>query len=102
MKWHKKLYCGTSITQPGWTKFQISFNKKSKGYYCIALSNQKDTLLDIYESQFLRTTNLDTHDLYIIGIAGSKTEAYDVVRDIIEDVYMHTRSYDIKSFLAIE
>ena len=102
MKWHKKLYCGTSITQPGWIKFQISYGKKSKGYYCIALSNQRENLLDIYESQFLRTTHLDTHDLHIIGIAGSKTEAYDVVRDIIEDVYIHTKSYDIKSFLAIE
>ena len=102
MKWHKKLYCGSSIVQPQWTKFQIVYGKKSKGYYCIALSNHDENLLDIYESQFLRTTKLSTDDLYIIGIAGSKSEAYDVVRDIIEDVYIHTKKFNIKNFLAIK
>lgn len=102
MKWHKKLYYGTSILQPQWAKFQINFGKKSKGYYCIALSKSSENLLDIYESQFLRTIHLNTDDVYIIGIAGSKSEAYDVVRDIIEDVYLKTRGYDIKNFLAIE
>lgn len=102
MKWHKKLYCGASIDQPKWTKFQISHGKKSKGYYCIALSDYKENLLDIYESQFLRTTKLDIKDLYIIGIAGNKSEAYEVVRDIIEDVYINTHGYNIKNFLAIE
>ena len=101
MKWHKKLYCGPSIDQIQWTKFQISHGKKSKGYYCIALSSYENNLLDIYESQFLRTTRLDTKDIYIIGLAGSKSEANEVVRDIIADVYVHTKGFDIKQFLGI-
>ena len=102
MKWHKKLYCGATITLPKWSKFQINHGKQPKGYYCIALSDHNENLLDIYESCFLRTTHLKTDDIYIIGIAGSKSEAYDVVRDIIEDVYVHTKGFDIKNFLAIE
>ena len=101
MKWHKKLYCGASIDHEKWTKYQISFGKKSKGYYCITLSDNKENLMDIYESQFLRTTRLCIDDLYIIGIAGSKSEAYEVVRNIIEDVYIHTHGFDLKTFLEI-
>lgn len=101
MKWHKKLYSGASIEQIQWAKFQIIYGKKSKGYYCIALSSHKDNLLDIYESQFLRTTNLNTDDLYIIGIASDKSEAFEVVRNIIEDVYVHTQGFNIKEYLRI-
>ena len=101
MKWHKKLYCGASIEHVKWAKFQIAHGKKPKGYYCIALATQKDSLLDIYESRFLRTTHLSTDDIYIIGIAKEKSEAHEVVRQIIEDVYIHTKGFDIRKFLGI-
>lgn len=41
-------------------------------------------------------------DLRIIGVASDKKEAFDVVRDIIEDVYVHTRGFDIKGYLGIQ
>ena len=101
MKWHKTLYCGTSIEQVQWARFQIIYGKKSKKYYCIALSDQNENLLDIYESRFLRTTHLNTDDIYIVGIAKEKIEAYEVVRQIIEDVYIHTGGFNIREFLGI-
>ena len=101
MRWHKKLYCGASIDHVKWVKFQIAHGKKSKGYYCIALAAQKNDLLDIYESKFLRTTHLNTDDIYIIGVAKDKAEAHEVVRQIIEDVYIHTGGFDLKEFLGI-
>lgn len=101
MKWYKKLYLGESIKQEKWARFQIAFGKKPKGYYCISLSNCPENLLDIYPSQFLRTPDMNTDGIYIVGLASDKTEAFDVVRDIIEDVYVHTRGFDIKSYLGI-
>ena len=101
MKWHKKLYCGSSIKHIKWAKYQIAHGKNPKGYYCIALAAQKDSLLDIYESKFLRTTRLNTDDIYIIGVAKEKQEAHEVVRQIIEDVYIHTGGFDLKTFLGI-
>lgn len=44
---------------------------------------------------------MNTDGIYIVGLASDKTEAFDVVRDIIEDVYVHTRGFDIKSYLGI-
>ncbi|WP_405320749.1 hypothetical protein [Frisingicoccus sp.] len=101
MKWYKKLYVGASIKQPKWVRFQVTYGKKMKGYYCIALSANGHNLLDIYESKFLRTPNMNTENIFIVGVAGNKTEAYDVVRSIIEDVYIHTRGFDIKNYLGI-
>lgn len=102
MKWYKNLYVGESIKQPKWVRFQIAHGKKPKGYYCITLSANDHNLLDMYESRFLRTPNMNTENIYIVGLAGDKTEAYDVVKSIIEDVYIHTRGFDIKQYLGIK
>lgn len=102
MKWYKKLYLGESIKQVKWVQFKITYSKKAEGYYCIALSENKDNLLDIYPSKFLRTPGLKGNWPCIIGIASGRSEAFDVVRDIIEDVYVHTRGFDIKSYLGIQ
>lgn len=100
MKWYKKLYHSDSIKQVKWTKYQILYGKKSN-YYCIALASHKNNLLDIYESRFLRTTVLNLDDLYVLGIAKNKKEAYEVVRQIIEEVYKHTGAFDIRRYLNI-
>lgn len=101
MKWYKKLYLGESIKQAKWVRFQITFGKKPKGYYCISLSNCPENLLDIYPSQFLRTPDMDTDHIYIVGLASDRAEAFDVVRDIIEDVYIHTHGFDLRNYLGI-
>lgn len=101
MKWYKKLYLGESIKQDRWLRFQITYGKHSKGYYCIALSDSPKNLLDIYPSQFLRTPGMNTDNIYVVGLARDKQEAFDVVRNIIEDVYIHTHGFDIKNHLGI-
>lgn len=101
MKWYKKLYSGESVKQPKWARFQIVYGKKPKRYYCIALSANDHNLLDIYESRFLKTPGMDTENIYVLGIAGEKAEAFEVVRQIIEDVYIHTGGFDIKQYLGI-
>ena len=68
----------------------------------ITLPEQGENLLDIYPSRLLRTDGFNGEDLRIIGVASDKKEAFDVVRDIIEDVYVHTRGFDIKGYLGIQ
>lgn len=101
MIWYKKLYLGESIKQARWVKYKISYGKKTKGYYCITLSEHGKNLLDIYPSRLLCCDGFQSDDLCIIGVASDKKEAFDVVRDIIEDVYVHTRNFDIKGYLGI-
>ena len=102
MKWYKKLYLGESIKQAKWVQFKIAYGRKPQGYYCIVLSNQEQNLLDIYQSQFIRITDSENAKIHIVGLASSKKEAVEVVRKIIEDVYVHTHSFDIKAYLDIQ
>ncbi|MDD3221498.1 MAG: hypothetical protein EOM34_01290 [Clostridia bacterium] len=101
MKWYKKLYLGESIKQAKWVRFKIAYGRKPEGYYCIALSANDKNLLDIYPSLLLRKPVLDTNEIYILGLASTKKEAFNVVATIIEDVYVHTRGFDIKAYLGI-
>ena len=39
--------------------------------------------------------------MYIVGVASDKTEAFEVVRSIIEDVYLHTGGFDVRGYLGI-
>lgn len=102
MKWYKKLYLGESIKQVKWLQFKIAHGKKPAGYYCITLPENQKNLLDIYPSEFLRTPGMKADDLYIVGLASDKREAWEVIRSIIEDVYVHTRGFDIKAYLDIQ
>lgn len=102
MIWYKKLYLGESIKQARWVRYRISYGKKPQGYYCITLSEHKANLLDIYPSRLLRSEGFNSDALCIVGLASDKKEAFDVVRNIIEDVYVHTRGFDIKGYLGIQ
>ena len=44
---------------------------------------------------------MNTDKIYIVGLASDRKEAFDVVRDIIEDVYVHTHGFDLRSYLGI-
>lgn len=58
MIWYKKLYLGESIKQARWVRYQISYGKNPKGYYCITLPEQGQNLLDIYPSRWSWTDDL--------------------------------------------
>lgn len=44
---------------------------------------------------------MNTDRIYIVGLASDKSEAFEVVRDIIEDVYVHTHDFNIRNYLGI-
>ena len=102
MKWYKPLYVGESIKSVRFTQFQIDYRKKCKNYYCITLSKTDHALLEIYESRFFRMPGFDPDGFLILGLASNKKEAVDVVRNIIEDVYVHTHGFDIASYLNLD
>ena len=102
MKWYKKLYLGESIRQQSrMAKYQIAFGKHPEDYYCILLPENPKDLLDILPGRMFSGTRDRWKDQYIIGLAGDKAEAFEVVRQIIEEVYIRTGSLDIPAFLGI-
>ncbi len=101
MRWYKKLYLGDSIKQGMLTKYRMLYSKKYSNYYCITLPTGTDCLLDMYRVSLLKSRVIDRSKFTVIGIAASKKEAMEVVRVIIEDVYTHTRGFDVGQYLGL-
>jgi hypothetical protein len=93
MKWYRKLYLGENA----------KMNRFSIDTYLITLPSNDENLLDVFQANMLLQPYYKKadRDIFVIGIANGKDEAYEVVRDIIDDVYSHTGAFDIKKYLGI-
>lgn len=102
MKWYKKLYLGENAARSKYKVFgRIRAGKFCFDTYLIVLSTNPDNLLDIIPADMLLQPYFKKNrkDIFVVGIADGRDEAFLVVRDIIDDVYSHTGSFDIKSYL---
>lgn len=68
--------------------------------YCIALASNEENLFDIYNMgellfRYYRDSDVDIH---IVGLARTKDEAFELVRDIVQDVYTATGGFDVRKY----
>lgn len=101
MHWYKPLYMGEqAIKQKRKIIRAIKHQKFMPAACVIALSfNQKD-LLDIYPVCALMHKQFPKEKLYIVGLAADKEEAFQVVTQIIDEVYQTTGALDIRSWFV--
>lgn len=102
MKWYRKLYLGENAAKSKYKAFgRIRSNKFSFDTYLITLSSNTDNLLDIIPADMLLQPYFKKHksDIYVVGLADGKDEAFMVVRDIIDDVYSNTGAFGIREYL---
>ena len=55
--------------------------------------------MDIYPSIILTQSHYVNADLFVIGIAISKEEAYELMEKIVMDSYRLTGGFDIKGYI---
>lgn len=102
MRWYKNLYVGESLKNKTlYYKYILKYTKKLTGTYCIMPASGEKDLLDICHSELLGIDKFYSKDQLVVGIAGSKREAYDIVVDIITDSIRQTGSIDVKRFLGV-
>ncbi len=102
MKWYRKLYLGENAARSKYKVFgRIRSNKFSYDTYLITLPSDADNLLDIIPADMLLQPYLKKHksEIYVVGLADGKDEAFMVVKDIIDDVYSNTGAFDIRGYL---
>lgn len=95
------MYLGDSIELGMFTKYTMLYSKKYNDYYCITLPMGGGCLLDMYKVSLLKSRLIDRSGFTVVGLAADKKEAMEVVRDIIEDVYVHTRGFDVGQYLGL-
>jgi len=95
------MYLGESIKREGKRiKYKIIYHKRIYGYCLITLPSNPDNLFDIIYSETLSLPYYKERSFDVIGLAGSKTEAFELVGRIIQEVYRKTGGFDIKSYLG--
>ncbi|MCM1122705.1 MAG: hypothetical protein NC416_08980 [Eubacterium sp.] len=98
MKFYKNLYIGDTISNPGKIKRKLKKYAKLMNVYVIAYV-AKDRRLEIYHSIMLKQYYYKENPPYIIGIAGSRTEANEIIRRIAEEAMQKTGEADLIAYL---
>lgn len=106
MKWYRKLYLGDNAKDAKYKIIgKVRTNKFQFDTYLITLSNNPDNLLDIYLANFLlqphfkKSNFLD--DIYVVGIAKGRDEAFRLIEKIIFEVYSNTGEFKLREYLKI-
>ncbi|MCR5431195.1 MAG: hypothetical protein K6E95_01415 [Lachnospiraceae bacterium] len=74
---------------------------RSVNYYCLAFPSNKDNILDIYnmgEFLFAHYRKDYTSNIHIIGLADNRDEAAELARDIIDEVYRKSGTFDVERY----
>lgn len=97
MKFHKKLYVGSSIQNIGKVKWKLKHHAGQLGIFVIALSEGRDEL-DIFHCAFLQQKYYKCYPPCIVGIANGYDEALELLQKMILDVYRKTGGYRLKEY----
>ncbi len=101
MNWYKKLFAGESLGRSrSYYRFLIEHTKRPVGTYSILLPAARDRLLEICRSEQTRDKHCCKDDQLIVGLAGTKAEAYELAGRIVLHVLNETGGTDLKAFFA--
>jgi len=74
---------------------------RSIGYYCLAFPSNKQNILDIYnmgEFLFAHYRKDHTDNVHVIGLADNRDEAAELAKEIIDEVYRKSGSFDVERY----
>ena len=101
MEFYQNLYVGKSVKKVNTVKRKLRSGAGQFSIYLISIAQNKDQL-EIFHSGLLKQKHFPRKDLYVVGIAGSKDEAYQLVGLMLGDTLRAGFCGDIKRFLLRE
>lgn len=98
MKFYKNLYIGDTIKNPEKTRRKLKRHAKLQNVYVIAYMKESRQLA-IYHCGMFQQRFYKDHPPYVIGIAGTKDEAYEIICRIAEEALHKTGNMDLVAYL---
>lgn len=98
MKFYKNLYIGDTIRNPAKARRKLKRHAKLQNVYVIAYMAESGRL-EIYHNLMFRQRYYRKHPPYVIGIAGSRDEAAQIVCRIAEEALCETGKADLVAYL---
>ena len=99
MKWLDRYYQGERIQEPYKIRRKIEAGKAAPGIYLVTLSDNPHNLLEILPSVVLLQKSAMGFCPEIVGMARGKAEAMELVRQIVEETYQETGSFEIEEYI---
>lgn len=98
MKFYKNLYIGDTIKNPKKTRRKLKRYAKLHNIYVIAYMKESRQLA-IYHCVMFQQRYYKEHPPYVIGIAGSRDEAAEIICQIAEEALRNTGKADLIAYL---
>ncbi len=99
--YHPKMYLGESIHVKKLDKIKKRLENKPllSSVFLVAVSRNPNDLLEIYEAKQLSQRYYQQNPPYVVGIAGSWTEAVELVKKIVEECLFARGDCALKEYL---
>lgn len=98
LKWCKDLRIGEGVKKADKIRRKLNHGKIVPGVYLITFSENPRNLLEIIPALTMVQQSAADICLEIIGLAGDKDEAVDMVVEIIREVYDATGDFRIEEY----
>ncbi len=103
MKWYHDLYVGDSIKdQSEKIKWKILHHAGQIQIYVISLASNPSNLLDIIPARELLQKYYSGRELYIVGLAKGREEAYEVACSIVTEIYGKTGAFLVRDYIMAQ
>ena len=99
LKWLEDYYVGKSIDAPVKLQADLNAGRTVPLVYLVTLARSKNNILEIIPGITLASRHARRRCRLIIAMAGSKQEAMELVRDIVDQVYRKTGGVDVEGFI---
>ena len=97
--WANDLRCSEKTEKAGRRmKRRVQTGRILLHLYCIAIPQNTQNVLDIIPAREFKRPPYRTMEVKVIGIAKGETEAKELVRQMIEELYQKTGGFDAESY----
>ncbi len=101
MTWYKEFYAGESIEhKKDKVKWKILHNAGQLDIYVIALSSNRENLLDIISARELMQKAYPKQDMLVVGVDKGYDNALELAARIIMDVYQETGNLNVRDYFG--
>ncbi|MDO5410264.1 MAG: hypothetical protein Q4F21_07400 [Lachnospiraceae bacterium] len=101
MRWYDALWVGRKAARKKRRIISAVKNReRMAGVYLITLAQNPSELLDIIPSGMLASPAFPADELFVLGIAAGRQEAFELVEKMVDYIYRETNALDIRSYFS--
>ena len=101
ISWSKHIYVGKNIKRKKDKVIaDINSKKATFGIYCIIFAFHPDNLFEILDANDLLYPHYKNKEVHIVGLAKGRKEAYDLVHEMLMEVYKKTGNFNVRAYFT--